>query len=160
MLPHLLSVSVLARLVSSISRLWRGALISLIIIGGFAYAQDQQNSPPIVRIDLTIQLAIARNHALKAARTQIQQSQAQEITAAIRPNPAFTYDDLFLPVFSPSQFNPSTLDNITEFDLGVGYTFERGGKRKARIRAARDQTAVTRSLVSDNERTLTFSVVQ
>jgi cobalt-zinc-cadmium efflux system outer membrane protein len=115
-----------------------------------------------VRIDLdqSIQLALEHNHALKAARTQIEQSQAQEITAAIRPNPVFTYDDLYIPLFTPSQLTATTLDNVTEFDLGLSWTFERGGKRQARMRAARDQTAVTRSQVSDDERTLTFNVAQ
>jgi len=121
-----------------------------------------QSSGPVVRIDLeqAIQLALAHNHALKAAQTLIDQSRAEQITAAIRPNPVFTYDDLFVPVFSPSQLNSSTLDNVTEFDAGLSYTFERGGKRRARIRAARDQTAVTRSQVADNERTLAFNVAQ
>jgi cobalt-zinc-cadmium efflux system outer membrane protein len=115
-----------------------------------------------VRIDLeqAIQMAVAHNHALKAARTEIQQSQAEEVTAAIRPNPVFTYDDLYVPIFSPSQLNSTTLNNVTEFDLGVSYTFERGHKRQARIRAARDQTTVTRSQVSDTERGLTFNVAQ
>jgi cobalt-zinc-cadmium efflux system outer membrane protein len=115
-----------------------------------------------VRIDLeqAIQMAVVHNHALKAARTQIQQSQAEEVTAAIRPNPVFTYDDLYVPIFSPSQLTATTLNNVTEFDLGVSYTFERGHKRQARIRAARDQTAVTTSQVSDTERGLTFNVAQ
>jgi cobalt-zinc-cadmium efflux system outer membrane protein len=74
-------------------------------------------------------MALAHNHALKAARTQIQQSQAEEISAAIRPNPVFTYDDLFVPIFSPSQFTENTLNTVTEFDAAVGWTFERGGFR-------------------------------
>jgi cobalt-zinc-cadmium efflux system outer membrane protein len=121
-----------------------------------------QQSPPSVRIDLeqAIQMAVVHNHALKAARTEIQQSQAEEITAAIHPNPVFTYDDLYVPLFTPSQLTATTLDQVTEFDLGVSYTFERGHKRQARIRAARDQTAVTRSQVSDTERGLTFNVAQ
>jgi len=121
-----------------------------------------QQSPPSVRIDLeqAIQMAVVHNHALKAARTQIQQSQAEEITAAIHPNPVFTYDDLYVPLFTPSQLTGTTLDQVTEFDLGITYTFERGHKRQARIRAARDQTAVTRSQVSDTERGLTFNVAQ
>ncbi len=121
-----------------------------------------QTAPPKLRIDLdqAIELALEHDHVLKSARTLIQQSQAQEITAAIRPNPVFTYDDLFVPVFSPSQLNSSTLDNVTEFDAGLSYTFERGGKRRARIRAARDQTSVTRFEVADNERTLAFNVAQ
>ena len=121
-----------------------------------------QQAAPVARVDLeqAIQLAIAHNHALKAAENQIQQSQAEEITAAIRPNPVFTYDDLFVPIFSPGQLNGTTLDNVTEFDLGFSYTFERGHKRQARIAAARDVTAVTRSQVKDTERGLTFNVAQ
>ena len=120
-------------------------------------AASAQQAPPHSRIDLdqAIQLALAHNHALKAAQSQIPQSQAQETTAAIRPNPVFTYDDLYVPIFSPSQLNSTTLDNITEFDLGFSYTFERGHKRQARMQAARDQTAETRSQVSDTERGLT-----
>ena len=100
----------------------------------------QQAAPP-VRIDLgqAITLALAHNHALKATQSQIPQSQDQEVTAAIRPNPVFIYDDLFVPVFSPSQLNSTTLDTVTEFDLGLSYTFQRGHKRGARIRAAREK---------------------
>jgi cobalt-zinc-cadmium efflux system outer membrane protein len=125
-------------------------------------AANAQQAPPLSRVDLeqAIQLAIKHNHALKAAENTVQQSEAEEITAAIRPNPVFTYDDLYIPIFSPSQLNSSTLDNITEFDLGFTYTFERGHKRQARINAAKDATAVTRSQVKDNERSLTFNVAQ
>src|ERR1039458_10348883 len=121
-----------------------------------------QQAAPHARVDLdqAIQLALAHNHALKAAQSQIPQSQAEEITAAIRPNPVFTYDDLYVPIFSPAQLNSSTLDNITEFDLGFSYTFERGHKRQARMQAARDQTAQTRSQVNDTERALTANVGQ
>jgi cobalt-zinc-cadmium efflux system outer membrane protein len=128
---------------------------------GATVARAQQ-APPPVRIDLdqAIQLAIKHNHALKAAENTVQQSEAEEITAGIRPNPVFTYDDLYIPLFTPSQLNTSTLDQVTEFDLGVSYTFERGHKRQARISAARDATAVTRSQVKDNERTLIFNVAQ
>ena len=131
----------------------RTVVFTILLLGA---AVRGQNQPPALRVDLdqAIQLALAHNHALRAARTQIQQSRAEEITASLRPNPVFTYDDLFLPIFSPHSFNSSTLDNITEFDAGFSYTIERGHKRQARIRAARDQTAVTRSQVSDNERTL------
>jgi cobalt-zinc-cadmium efflux system outer membrane protein len=115
-----------------------------------------------VRIDLdqAVQMAVAHNHSLKAARTQIQQSEAEEITAGLRPNPVFTYDDLYVPIFTPGQFTSNFIDSTTEFDLGLSYTIERGHKRQARLRAAKDQTAVTRSQVSDTERGLTFNVAQ
>ncbi len=143
----------------------RGLLSAAIFLLGWtagSMAASAQQAPRLSRVDLdqAIQLAIKHNHALKAAENTIQQSEAEEITAAIRPNPVFTYDDLYVPLFSPSQLNTTTLDNITEFDLGFSYTFERGHKRQARINAAKDATAVTRSQVKDNERGLTFNVAQ
>jgi cobalt-zinc-cadmium efflux system outer membrane protein len=137
---------------------------ALVLLGWTAggIGASAQQAPPHSRVTLdeAIQIALAHNHALKAAQSQIPQSQAEEITAAIRPNPVFMYDDLFIPIFSPAQLNSSTLDNITEFDVGFSYTFERGHKRQSRIQAARDQTAQTRSEVSDNERSLTSNVAQ
>jgi len=126
-----------------------------------AGATAGQQTPPVMKIDLeqAVQLALNHNHALKAERTQIEQSQAQEITAAIRPNPLFTYDDLFVPL-SPGDYSSATFNSITEFDAGLGFTWERGHKRDARIRAARDQTTMTRSQVADNERALVFNVGQ
>ncbi len=69
-----------------------------------------------------------------------------------------TLDAQFLPIFNPSNFNGDYIDQNSQFDAGIGYLFERGGKRQHRLQAAKDQTAVTRSLVADNERTLTFDV--
>jgi len=144
------------------SRLWlaANALLLSFVLGCPILAAQQSAQPVRIDLEQAIQMAVVHNHALKAARTEIQQSQAEEVTAAIRPNPVFTYDDLYVPIFSPSQLNSTTLNNVTEFDLGVSYTFERGHKRQARIRAARDQTTVTRSQVSDTERGLTFNVAQ
>src|SRR6516164_3394876 len=121
-----------------------------------------QQTPVKIDLEQAIQIAIAHNHALKAARTQIQQSQAQEITASLRPNPVFSADIGFVPIFSPSYFGTPVSENPLppEFDAGVAYTIERGHKRQARTQAARDQTAVTRSQISENERTLTFNVAQ
>ena len=139
----------------------RSAILLLVWASSSVITRAQQTTPHSrVDLDQAIQLALAHNHALKAAQSQIPQSQAEEITAAIRPNPVFTYDDLYVPIFSPSQLNSSTLDNLTEFDVGFSYTFERGHKREARIQAARDQTAQTRSQVSDTERGLTANVAQ
>jgi cobalt-zinc-cadmium efflux system outer membrane protein len=143
-------------------RKYVGTAILLLGWAATSMVARAQQAAPHSRVDLdqAIQLALTHNHALKAAQSQIPQSQAEEITAAIRPNPVFTYDDLYVPIFSPSQLNSSTLDNLTEFDVGFSYTFERGHKRQARIQAARDQTAQTRSQVADTERGLTANVAQ
>jgi outer membrane protein, heavy metal efflux system len=117
-------------------------------------------APGLVKITLDdcIQKALAHNHALLAARTTIEQSEAQETTANLRPNPVLLGDAQFIPIFEPGQFSSEYIDNAAQFDLGLSYLFERGKKRQHRLQAAQDQTAVTRSQVSDNERTLSFQV--
>jgi outer membrane protein, heavy metal efflux system len=111
-----------------------------------------------ISLDDAIQLALQHNHNLLAARTTIQQNEASETTANLRPNPVILGDSQFLPLFQPSQFSADYFDNTAQFDLGVSYLFERGKKRQHRLQAAKDQTAVTRSEVADSERSLTFNV--
>jgi outer membrane protein, heavy metal efflux system len=134
------------------------ALIWLLLLA-LAPAADAQG-PAMITLDQAIDLALTHNHALKATRTLILQNQAQEITANLRPNPTLNFDSQFLPVFSPSNFNSDNLSEIQQFDAGIGYLFERGRKRQNRLRAAQDQTAVTRAQVTDAERTLAFNVGQ
>ena len=132
-----------------------GALLACFVAFGLGEAIGQPESR--ITLDQAIQMALEHNHALRATRTQIQQSQAQELTASIHPNPVFTFNSLFIP------FTAATADNfntISEFDVGLGYTFERGHKRQRRISAARDQTSVTQSQVADAERTIVFNVSQ
>jgi cobalt-zinc-cadmium efflux system outer membrane protein len=135
--------------------------VSVSLAGKWAGAQQ---TAPSMRLDLdqAVQLALAHNHALRATRTQIQQSQAAEITAGLRPNPVLNMDYNFLPIFSPSVFSVPELQRSLpeEFDTGIAYTIERGHKRQARVQAARDQTAVTQSQVQDSERALIFNVAQ
>jgi cobalt-zinc-cadmium efflux system outer membrane protein len=111
-----------------------------------------------ISLDQAIQFALRNNHALKAARTTIQQSEAQEITANLRPNPVLTADAQFIPIFQPNEFTADYINTVAQFDLGISYLFERGKKRQHRLQAAQDITAQTKSLVTDNERTLTFNV--
>lgn len=111
-----------------------------------------------VTLDQAIALAIQHNHSLLAARTLILQNQAQETTANLRPNPTLSGDTQFLPLFQPGFFTATYLNNNAQFDVGLGYLFERGKKRQHRLQAAQDQAAVTTAQVTDNERTLTFNV--
>jgi cobalt-zinc-cadmium efflux system outer membrane protein len=127
-----------------------------LLLAGLAAAQ----APPRINLDQAIDLALAHSHTLKAERTQIQQSQAQETTASLRPNPTLAWDGLYFPIFSPQDFTLDNLNNVQQFDMGVSYLFERGGKRQRRVDAARDATAVTRYQVDDAERNLIFNVAQ
>jgi outer membrane protein, heavy metal efflux system len=114
--------------------------------------------PVAITLDDAIQMAIKHNHSLIAARTQIQQNQALEITAALRPNPTLFTDWEYLPLTHPNGGFASYLHDSTEGDIGMSYLFERGGKRERRIQAAKDATTVSRSQVTDNERSLAFQV--
>src|SRR5579871_1122926 len=90
-----------------------------------------------ISLEQAISLALGNSPSLKAARTQIQQNQAQEITANLRPNPTLSWDSQFIPIFS-GDFSTDTLNNLQQFDIGVGYLFERGHKRQHRLAAAKD----------------------
>jgi cobalt-zinc-cadmium efflux system outer membrane protein len=132
------------------------AAIFLLPLVGLVSAQNTT----LISLDQAIDLALAHNHSIKATRTLILQNQAQEITANLRPNPTLDADSQFIPFFSPQDFSGENLNETQQFDIGLGYLFERGHKRQRRLQAARDQTAVTRAQVTDAERTLAFNVGQ
>lgn len=134
----------------------RLATITLLSLTAVAAAQ----TPTLISMEQAITLALAHNHSLRATRTQIQQNEAQEITANLRPNPTLGVDSQFVPFFSPQDFNGQNLNETQQFDIGLSYLFERGHKRQHRLQAARDATAVTRAQVSDAERSLIFNVGQ
>ena len=125
-------------------------------LAGVAFAQR----PARITLDQAIQLAVQHNHSLQAARTMIQQNQAAEITANLRPNPTFFTDWEYLPLFSRPQGQTISeyIQSSTEGDLGLSYLIERGHKRQRRLEAAMATTAVTRATVADNERGIAFQV--
>jgi cobalt-zinc-cadmium efflux system outer membrane protein len=131
------------------------------VLGSFGFATSVlAQGPARVTLEEAIQMALRHNHTLQAARTQIQQNQAAEVTANLRPNPNFFVDWEYLPIFSKPQ-GESVADYIqasTEGDIGLSYLIERGKKRERRLEAARSATAVTRAQVTDNERGLAFQV--
>lgn len=140
-------------------RLWICALAVAVFLP-LALVPRAEGQTTRIDLDQAIQLALAHNHALQAERTLILQNQAQEVTANLRPNPTVDLNTQYVPIFSPQDFSLDNLNTSEEYDLGIGYLFERGHKRKRRLQAAQDQTAVTRAQFEDAERTLTFNVAQ
>src|SRR5579863_6237376 len=137
---------------------WRFAPVAMFFLLLVGAARGQNTT--LITLDQAIDLALEHNHSIKAAQTLILQNQAQEITANLRPNPTLGADSQFVPFFSAQDFSGDNLDQTQQFDVGIGYLFERGHKRQRRLQAARDQTAVTRAQVTDAERALTFNVGQ
>ena len=86
----------------------------------------QSNGPTSITLDDAIQMALQHNHNMLAIMTTIQQSQAEEITQNLRPNPTLFADWEYLPLGSPAKQNPGTysgqstndyLNNNTEGDI-------------------------------------------
>jgi outer membrane protein, heavy metal efflux system len=118
----------------------------------------QKPGSQLITLEQAIQMALNHNHNLLAARTTVQQNQAEEITANLRPDPVLGADVQYLPVSKPSAFTSDYMDSTAEFDAGLSYLFERGKKRQHRLQAAKDLTAVSRAQVSDAERQLAYTV--
>ena len=133
----------------------------LVVTATLAYALTnpafaQNTGPTSITLDEAVQIALQHNHNMLAARTTIQQAEAEETTANLRPNPSLFADWEYLPLNHSGQ-NSQYLHDSTEGDIGLSYLIERGKKRQHRLQAAKDITAQTRSLVTDYERGLTFN---
>jgi cobalt-zinc-cadmium efflux system outer membrane protein len=103
------------------------------------------------------------NPTLKAARLNVDESRAEEITAYLRPNPDLTGTFDQINPFT-TQPPPSGGANIyspfayTEPYGSVSYLHERRHKRELRLEAAKKSTDVTASAYTDQERNLIFNL--
>jgi cobalt-zinc-cadmium efflux system outer membrane protein len=99
----------------------------------------------------------AANPTLKAAKLNIDESKAAEITAYLRPNPQFTesMDGTQLTRSPEGVWRPFA---GTQFSSNVSYLHERQHKRELRRDQARQSTAVAVSTYSDQERGLLFNL--
>jgi cobalt-zinc-cadmium efflux system outer membrane protein len=133
-------------------------LSAIFVMIGVAAAQAPQtsNPPKLISMDDAVRIAFAYNQSLRAQRLNIDQNRAEEITAALKPNPTFTTLVDTIPLFSPQiiRFNTQI------YSESLSYTYERGGKREKRLEVAKDNTDVSAKTVTDNERQLRFQVVQ
>ena len=98
----------------------------------------------------------ATNPTLRAGQLNIDESKAQEVTAALRPNPDFgisadgtqltPHKGIYRP-FSGTQISPS-----------ISYLHERANKRELRLESAKKGTTVAASQQEDLERNLLFNL--
>jgi len=128
-----------------------------VMIGVVGAQTPQAGSPPrVISMEDAVRIALAYNQALRAQRLNIDQNRADEITAALKPNPTFTTLVDTIPLFSPQLIRLNT----QIYSESLAYTYERGGKREKRLSVAKDNTDVAAKTVTDNERQLRFQVVQ
>ena len=138
----------------------RVVVLTLCIWPASARAQSQApasaNPPSLISMEDAVRIALQYNQALRAQRTFIDQSKADEITASLKPNPSLGNLVDTIPIFSPQ----TTRLQTQIYEETLSYTVERGGKREKRVAVAKDNTDVTAKIVTDNERQLRFQVVQ
>jgi cobalt-zinc-cadmium efflux system outer membrane protein len=96
------------------------------------------------------------NPTLRAARLNIEESKAEEITAFLRPNPGFS-----LTVDQIEPFNggpPHSMFGSLLTVVSASYLHERQHKRELRLESAKEGTATAVYTRNDLERTLLFSL--
>src|SRR5271165_5547057 len=140
---------------------WR-CWIRLVVLGGAAIAVAQEPAPPPAnppqvwnwnevkdRFELS-------NTTLMAAKLNIDELKAEEITAHLRPNPDFTLSADGTQI-APSRgvWQPFAGTFVSP---GISYLFERRHKRGLRYEAAKEGTSIAAAQQSDTERTLLFNL--
>src|SRR5215469_11392036 len=96
------------------------------------------------------------NPTLLAAKLNVDELKAQEITAHLRPNPDFTLSADGTQI-APSRGVWQTFAG-TFVSPGVSYLLERRNKRNLRFQAANEGTAIGSAQVADTDRTLLFNL--
>jgi cobalt-zinc-cadmium efflux system outer membrane protein len=122
-----------------------------------------QPATPATRVSMAdaVRLALEHNHQLRAQRLNVDISKADEITAALKPNPLLTSTNENFPLFAPGQlFSFDNLVNNQNYVEALSYLFERGGKREKRTLVAQDTTSVAARTALDAERQLIFQTRQ
>ena len=137
-----------------------GAMLLWLAVPATAAAQTP--AAPAARVSMAdaVRMALEHNHQLASQRLNVDISRADEITAALKPNPVFSSVNSSFPVFSPSQLTFSNAAHNQNYVESLSYLFERGGKREKRTLVARDTTDVVAKTAVDAERQLIFQTQQ
>jgi cobalt-zinc-cadmium efflux system outer membrane protein len=137
-----------------------GAVLVWLAVPAAVAAQTPAPSAARVSMADAVRMALRQNHQLASQRLNVDISKADEITAALKPNPVFSSVNENFPVFSPSQLTLGNFANNQNFVESLSYLFERGGKREKRTLVARDTTEVAVHTAGDSERQVIFQTEQ
>ena len=130
--------------------------LSPLMLNGQLHSQAVPAPPQVWSWDQVKDEFRLRNTTLLASKLNIDELEAQEITAHLRPNPDFTL------TADGTQITPS--HGVwqpfagTFVSPGVSYLFERRNKRGLRYEAAKEGTAIGAAQSEDTERTLLFDL--
>src|SRR5712664_913642 len=116
------------------------------LLANVAGAQERLTQ---LTLEEAIRMALERNATLQAKQLELQSTQANEITAALRPNPTATYLAEQFGIGAPGS---------PQYTISLGQTIETGGKRGRRIESARAATRVTSYELEDVRRQVIFQI--
>ncbi len=122
--------------------------LTLLAVSGLALAQE---SIKALSLDEALALAMRESPTLRAKEFERQATRANEITAALRPNPTASY--------LAEQFAISNSETSSrQYTVTLGQTIELGGKRQRRIESAQAATRVSGHELADLRRQVAFQV--
>lgn len=129
-------------------------ITALLALAAFPAPGGQAQQRPLT-LPEALEMLRANNALLLSNRAHTDAVKANEITAALRPNPVFTSANEDFRAFHPSQID---MAHDQEFTDSVLQTIERGGKRKYRVESARWGTTLAEESLRDVQRQLEFSL--
>jgi cobalt-zinc-cadmium efflux system outer membrane protein len=120
------------------------ALLITSALGVVALALPAAAQVPLQRltVDEAVAAALQHNPSLRAKTLELGSTQANEITAGLRPNPVASY--------LAEQLGNRNVDS--QQTVTLGQPIETGGKRRRRLESARAATAVTTEEIADARR--------
>jgi cobalt-zinc-cadmium efflux system outer membrane protein len=120
------------------------ALLITSAFGVAALAPPADAQVPLTRLTVNEAVAAALQHnpSLRAKTLELGSTQANEITAGLRPNPVASY--------LAEQLGNRNVDS--QQTVTLGQPIETGGKRRRRLESARAATAVTTEEIADARR--------
>ena len=120
------------------------ALLITSAFGVSALALPADAQVPLARltVDEAVAAALQHNPSLRAKTLELGSTQANEITAGLRPNPVASY--------LAEQLGNRNVDS--QQTVTLGQPIETGGKRRRRLESARAATAVTTEEIADARR--------
>ena len=127
---------------------------ALFLLSAPFLSAQEWDIPPRLTLEDAIQLAVDRNPALAAAKSEIQAAEGDTIAASKRLNPTFSlqFDNL------PLRTHPGPFFDMQEITSRVDYEIERGERRRLRTEAANQALEAQKLLVRDQTRLLRLEV--
>ena len=132
---------------------WSALVVGLVL--GPLGAASADAEPPAARLTLddAVRLATRDNPGLHAKQLEVRAVRANEVTAALRPDPVAEYRAEQL----GGRSFPAT-DAIPQYTVSLSQLIETGGKRQHRVESARAATTVSGYELADLQRQLVAQV--